>query len=225
MNSFAIIILGGGKGLRMGKALPKQFIEIKGKPILFYTIEAFLNFNDQIDVFLALPQDHIDYWNSITENWEYIDRVKVVEGGKERFYSVKNCLDVMSQYESVAIHDGVRPMLSMDFLERIFSFKKENIAWVPVIPLIDSIRKINEDESSQAVSRSEYCAVQTPQVFDFEKIKKAYNQSFSENFTDDASVFESFGEKVSTFAGDSKNIKITQPEDLIFANLYLGEES
>lgn len=223
MNSFAIIVLGGGKGLRMGNALPKQFIEIKGKPILLYTLEAFFSQNAQVDVFLALPKEHIEYWKTIAENWKYFNKVKVVEGGKERFFSVKNCLEIMKGYDCVAIHDGVRPMLSSEFLDRIFSFKKEFGAWVPVVPLIDSIRKINGENSSQAVNRSEYCAVQTPQIFDFEKIKQAYKQAFSDNFTDDASVYESFGEKVFTFAGDSKNRKITQPEDLIFANLYLGE--
>jgi len=220
-SKFALILLAGGSGLRMGADLPKQFIKIHNKPILFYTIETFLDYNPNLDVFLALPENHIDYWNNITKDWEYKFKVQIVKGGKERFFSVKNCLDIMSGYDCVAIHDGVRPMLSQAFLQRIFSFNKENGGWVPVIPLVDSIRCKISDDVTEAVSRSKYVAVQTPQIFNFEKIKAAYKQPYMESFTDDASVFENFGEKVFIFTGESSNKKITTKEDLIFADYFL----
>lgn len=223
-SKFALILLAGGSGLRMGANLPKQFIEIHGKPILFYTIEAFLNFKPNVDVFLALPEAHIKYWNTITEHWLYKENVQIISGGKERFYSVKNCLEHMDGYDCVAIHDGVRPILSTAFLERIFKFEKQDGGWVPVVPLVDSIRKKGSDTDTVSVKRSEFCAVQTPQIFDFEKIKKAYTQPFSDEFTDDASVFEAFGEKVSIFTGEPSNRKITTQEDLIFADYYLKNQ-
>ena len=223
-STFALILLAGGSGLRMGAKLPKQFIEVHGKPILFYTIEAFLMFKPDIDVYLALPEAHINYWNTITEDWGYKHKVQIVKGGKERFFSVKHCLDVMSGYDSVAIHDGVRPILSKTFLERIFTFKKTDGGWVPVVPLVDSIRQKTEGEHTKSVKRSEFCAVQTPQIFDFDKIKNAYQQPFSDEFTDDASVFEAFGEKVSIFTGEPSNRKITTQEDLIFADYYLKNQ-
>lgn len=222
-SKFALILLAGGSGLRMGAPLPKQFIEIHGKPILFYTVETFLNYNPNLHVFLALPKDHINYWHTITENWAFKDKVEIVEGGKERFFSVKNCLDRMFNYNCVAIHDAVRPIISPEFLERIFSFKKTDGGWVPVVPLVDSIRQKTEGGETVSVTRSNYCAVQTPQLFDFNKIKEAYLQPYSDHFTDDASVFESFGEKVSIFTGESSNRKITTQEDLIFANYYLKD--
>lgn len=223
-SKFALILLAGGSGLRMGAELPKQFIEIHNKPLLFYTIEAFLNFNSDLDVFLALPKDHIEYWNTITQHWSYKSKVNIIVGGKERFFSVKNCLDHMSDYDCVAIHDAVRPIVSKPFLERIFSFTKEKGGWVPVIPLVDSIRQKTNDNETISAKRSDFCAVQTPQIFNFDKIKAAYLQPYSEHFTDDASVFESNGEKVSIFTGESSNRKITTPEDLIFANYYLKDQ-
>lgn len=223
-SKFALILLAGGSGLRMGVDIPKQFIEIHNKPILFYTVEAFLTFNPDLDVFVALPENQVEYWNSITEGWNYKRKVNIVYGGKERFFSVKNCLDVMDGYNCVAIHDGVRPILSQEFLERIFSFKQSDGGWVPVIPLVDSIRqRVNENETI-SVRRADFCAVQTPQIFDFEKIKQAYEQPYVESFTDDASVFEHFGEKVSIFTGEPSNKKITTQEDLIFANHYLKNQ-
>ena len=223
-SKFALILLAGGSGLRMGAPLPKQFIEVHGKPILFYTIEAFLKYKPDLHVFLALPQDHIEYWNNITANWTYKSKVQIVVGGKERFYSVKNCLDIMDGYDSVAIHDGVRPILSKPFLDRIFTFNKKDGGWVPVVPLVDSIRKKVDGSETVSVKRSEYMAVQTPQIFDFLKIKEAYLQPYLESFTDDASVFEHFGEKVSIFTGESSNRKITTQEDLIFADYYLKDQ-
>lgn len=223
-SKFALILLAGGSGLRMGADKPKQFLEIHNKPIIFHTIEAFLRFNSDLEVFLALPKNHLDYWNALAKNWKYKSQVKVVLGGKERFYSVKNCLDVMEGFDCVAIHDGVRPILSPSFLERIFQFKKSDGGWVPVIPLVDSIRQKINGAETKSVKRVDFCAVQTPQIFNFDKIKQAYSQPFSESFTDDASVFESFGEKVSIFTGESSNRKITTPEDLIFANYYLKDQ-
>ncbi len=223
-SKFALILLAGGSGLRMGANLPKQFIEIHNKPILFYTIEAFLNHKPDMDVYLALPENHIEYWETITENWSYKSKVNLVKGGKERFFSVKHCLDVMNGYDCVAIHDGVRPILSQAFLDRIFKFEKGNGGWVPVVPLIDSIRRKTDGVNTISVKRSAFCAVQTPQIFNFEKIKQAYTQPFSDEFTDDASVFEAFGEKVSIFTGEPSNRKITTQEDLIFADYYLKNQ-
>lgn len=222
-STFALILLAGGKGLRMGHDLPKQFIEVGGKPILFHTIEAFLNYKPNLKVYLALPEAHLEYWKEITKDWKYSSNINIITGGKERFFSVKNCLDKMTHFDCVAIHDGVRPILSQDYLKRIFSFTKKNKAWVPVVPLVDSIRKKTTNNETFTVNRSEYCAVQTPQIFDFKLIKEAYNQPYSIHFTDDASVVEQFGEKVSTFAGESSNRKITTKEDLIFAEYYLSE--
>lgn len=223
IEKFAVIILAGGKGLRMGHDLPKQFIEINGKPIVFHTIEKFIKYNASVSIVLALPESHLEYWQTISANWTYKNQVQTVIGGKERFFSVKNALETLNNIDCVAIHDGVRPLLSLDFLKRIFSFKKEHKGWVPVIPLVDSIRQKTDDNVSIAVNRADFMAVQTPQIFDFEKIKQAYQQPFDENFTDDASVFEQFGENISTFAGESTNLKITTQQDLIFAEHLLSE--
>ncbi|MGB1294248.1 MAG: 2-C-methyl-D-erythritol 4-phosphate cytidylyltransferase [Flavobacteriales bacterium] len=223
IEKFAVIILAGGKGLRMGHDLPKQFIEINGKPIIFHTIEKFIDYNAEVTIVLALPNSHLEYWQTISADWTYKNQVQTVIGGKERFFSVKNALETLNNIDCVAIHDGVRPLLSTEFLKRIFSFKKEHKGWVPVIPLVDSIRQKTNDNVSVAVNRADFMAVQTPQIFDFEQIKRAYQQPFDENFTDDASVFEQFGENISTFAGESTNLKITTPQDLIFAEHLLSE--
>ncbi|MCT4664495.1 MAG: 2-C-methyl-D-erythritol 4-phosphate cytidylyltransferase [Flavobacteriales bacterium] len=214
---FALIVVAGGKGLRMGTELPKQFLEINGKPVLHYTLEAFLGFSQEkfdLITYLVLPKEHEDYWNKISTNWKYKKQVQIIFGGKERFFSVQNAIKQIEKADIVAVHDGVRPVLEADFLERIFKVNCQKIGKVPVVPLVDSIREYQEDGSTISVERKNYCAVQTPQIFPFKILREAYTQEFSNQFTDDASVVEAMGHQVDTFEGSINNKKVTHPKDL-----------
>lgn len=217
----AAIILAGGKGLRMGSDIPKQFIEIAGKPILFYTLESFIHFDKELKITLVLPESQLNYWEKISGNWPYKNLINIVTGGKERFFSVKNGLDSLDECDLIAIHDGVRPLLSTKLLKRAFEFSDTDQAKIPVLPLTDSLRQLT-NLGSEAVDRSLFVAVQTPQVFRFSTIKEAYKQDYLSTFTDDASVVEHNQIKVDTFLGDRKNIKITTPEDLKIMKAYLS---
>ena len=215
-----VIIVAGGKGERMKAVVPKQFLEIKGRPILMYTLEVFHNFDPEIQIVLVLPADQIDVWKSLCKKHAFTLTHTIECGGSTRFHSVKNGLTAVSIPSLVAVHDGVRPLVSVETINACFDAASEYGTAVPVIDAIDSIRKITEN-GSVSVNRSEYKFVQTPQVFDGELLIKAYRQEFSENFTDDASVVEAFGHKVSLVAGNRENIKITTQTDMLLAEAIL----
>lgn len=216
----SVIITAGGVGKRMGGTIPKQFHLLKGKPVIFHTIEKFYDFDSNIEVVLVLPADHVDFWNRLVEEHGFSIPVKVVHGGAERFHSVKNGLAVVSG-DFIAVHDAVRPLVSEEVIADCFKLAEENGAVIPVVSVKESLRKV-VTENSQAVDRSQYRIVQTPQVFKAALIQKAYEQKFSGQFTDDASVVEASGEKIYLVDGNPENIKITFPQDLKLAEVLLA---
>lgn len=213
-----VIIVAGGKGLRMGGDIPKQFVEIKGLPVLMHTINRFHSFDSSIDIIVALPVDQQDYWKELCSKYKFEIPHTIVDGGDTRFHSVKNGLDQVSGEGAVAVHDGVRPFVSDEVLERCFSMAQEKEAVVPVIDVFETIRHI-ADGMSNTVPRDEYKLVQTPQVFLISLLKKAYSQPYVPSFTDDASVVEAMGYKVTLVEGNRENIKLTTPFDLKLAEL------
>jgi 2-C-methyl-D-erythritol 4-phosphate cytidylyltransferase len=215
-----VIIVAGGKGTRINSTTPKQFLELCGKPILLHTVEAFINYNHSINIILVLPDGDIDIWNGIAKKYNLTKPITITKGGDTRFQSVRNGLDVISGNGLVAIHDGVRPLVSNDIISNSFKLAEENQAAVAAVPLKDSIR-ITEKKSNKAIDRSQFRLIQTPQTFDVQLIKKAYALKEDQSLTDDASVAERGGYKVSLFEGSYENIKITTPEDLIVAEALL----
>lgn len=213
-----VIIVAGGKGLRMGGDIPKQFVEIKGLPVLMHTINRFHSFDSSIDIIVALPVDQQDYWKELCSKYKFEIPHTIVDGGDTRFHSVKNGLDQVSGEGVVAVHDGVRPFVYDEVLERCFSMAQEKEAVVPVIDVFETIRHI-ADGMSNTVPRDEYKLVQTPQVFLTSLLKKAYSQPYIPSFTDDASVVEAMGHKVTLVEGNRENIKLTTPFDLKLAEL------
>jgi len=213
------IIVAGGKGMRMHSDLPKQFIELKGKPILMHTLEVFHRYDALIQLILVLPSEQIETWKELCNKYSFNLPHRIVTGGVTRFNSVKNGLEVITEPALIAVHDGVRPFVSIETIARCFKEAEINGTAVPVVELVDSIRQITEN-GSKSVNRSTYKLVQTPQVFQSEILKKAYNQEFSLLFTDDASVVESTGAEIRLVEGNRENIKITTGFDLELAKCY-----
>ena len=225
-----VIITAGGVGKRMGGKTAKQFIELEGKPVLLRTIEMFRGLSPDINIILTLPQEYKESWrNYCFENGLWF-RHTIVSGGITRFHSVKNALEHVPEGAVVAVHDGVRPFVPHEMLVSLlgYNFAKEGVAGViPVMPSIESmrIRTYGEDgmpNGSRTVNRDEYMFVQTPQVFDSTILKDCYKKPYSPTFTDDASVVESNGYKVATSPGSRFNIKLTTPEDLVMARIFLS---
>lgn len=214
------IIVAGGKGERMQTDIPKQFLELNGKPVLMHTLDIFRNFDSKMELILVLPSSQIDYWNILCKKHAFSPPHKIVEGGSTRFHSVKNGLKAVTSDSLIAIHDGVRPLVSHETITDCFVEAGISGAAIPVVDATDSLRKITEN-GSVAVNRSQYKMVQTPQVFEVGLILDAYNQVFSETFTDDASVVEAFGHKVSLVTGNRENIKITTQIDMLLAKAIL----
>ncbi|MDW3197536.1 MAG: 2-C-methyl-D-erythritol 4-phosphate cytidylyltransferase [Cytophagales bacterium] len=217
-----VIVVAGGKGLRMGSKLPKQFLDLCGKPILIRTLEAFHLHDPTIKIILVLPESHQAYWKQVTKEHSFNIPIQLVNGGKERFHSVKNGLDAIHEKGLVAVHDAVRPLIDPEIIENTFQSADQNGAAIAVVKLKESIRMLDGDQS-KAVPRESYRMVQTPQVFKTELLKQAYKQPFQDDFTDDASVVENIGQQVVLVEGSYKNIKITTPEDLELAKTYFDE--
>ena len=217
------IIVAGGSGKRMGKQIPKQFIEVAGKPILMHTIERFAEADAGIQLVLVLPHNQHDYWNELIKKYNFTIQHKLAKGGAERFNSVLNGLQHIPSNAIVAIHDGVRPLVSVDTIHNCFNSAIENGAVIPVIPATESIRRV-EDSKNIAVNRSNYFMVQTPQVFQSGILIKAYKQEYNSNFTDDASVVEKAGYSICLVEGNEENIKITRPMDLKIAEVLLHDK-
>jgi len=219
MNKTAIIVA-GGKGERMNADIPKQFLEIKGKPILIHTLEAFMNFDASLQLILVLPAAQFEFWKTLCKKHALNIPHQIVAGGQTRFQSVKNGLDAVKVPAIVAIHDGVRPLVSKETISRCFDAAAKFGAAIPTMDAIESIRFVDAN-GSKSVDRNAYKMVQTPQVFDAELLKKAYEQEFSVLFTDDASVVEAMGATVHLVDGNRENIKITTEFDLIVAERLL----
>lgn len=222
MRKLYAIIVAGGKGMRMGKDLPKQFLPIDGTPILMHTLQAFYDYDPSMTLIVVLPSDQQAYWSKLCGDYHFTIPHVVVSGGETRFHSVKNGLSCIKEEGLVAVHDGVRPFVHCDTIDRCFAAAQESGAAVPVVEVVDSLRKV-EDEESKAVSRRDYRIVQTPQVFDISLLKEAYKQPYTVDFTDDASVVEAYGRKISLVEGNRENIKITSPFDLVIAEAFLNK--
>jgi 2-C-methyl-D-erythritol 4-phosphate cytidylyltransferase len=221
MNKIGVIIVAGGSGSRMKSNTPKQFIAINGKPILQHTIDRFFNWNLNIDLVLVLPETEINTWKDLVAEKKYPLNYRICSGGKERFDSVKNGLNILES-DLIMIHDGVRPFVSISTLDRCLNSTDTTGSAIPVIPVIESIRKIVSNDS-QPVDRSSLRLVQTPQCFKKEWVKKAYQQSFSVEFTDDASVVQKADYPINLVEGNRENIKITTKDDLKMAEYYLKD--
>lgn len=214
------LIVAGGKGLRMGGELPKQFLPIGGKPVLMRTIEAFYAYNPEIQIILVLPVSQQSYWQGLCREHHFAVPHRIADGGETRFHSVKNGLQLVEAPGLVGVHDGVRPFVSREVIARCYTLATEKKAVIPVTDVVETVRHLQGD-TSRTVSRDEYKLVQTPQVFDAALLKQAYGQPYSPQFTDDASVVEAWGQPVYLTAGNRENIKITTPFDLKIAAALL----
>ena len=214
------LIVAGGKGLRMGSDLPKQFLPIGGKPVLMHTIEAFYRFDEEMKIVLVLPQEQQTYWRELCQKYHFSIGHVLADGGETRFHSVKNGLAYVTTPGLVGVHDGVRPFVSREVIARCYELAAEKKAVIPVIDVVETVRHLKGEESV-TVSRDEYKLVQTPQVFDADLLKQAYEQPYTSFFTDDASVVEAMGVSVYLAAGNRENIKITTPFDLKIAAALL----
>ena len=238
MTSFAIIVA-GGKGLRMGADLPKQFLPIGGRPVLMHTLEAFERAIPGIHLILVLPADHQPFWCDLCRQHSFTLPHAIATGGPTRFHSVLNGLKTITPEPGmlVAVHDGVRPFVSADVIRRTFEAARDHGAAVPVIPVVETLRQLSTSApspstsatvpaplgtgSSRTVDRSLFRLVQTPQTFQLPLLLKAYGQPYRETFTDDASVVEALGHPVTLVEGNRENIKITTPFDLTIAEVLL----
>lgn len=214
------VIVAGGKGTRIKSTTPKQFLELAGKPILLHTIEAFYRYSKDITVILVLPADAFDTWHSIVNTYNFKYPVVLQEGGESRFQSVKKGLACIETKGLVAIHDGVRPLVTTEVIQSSFKLAGERGSAVAAVPLKESVR-VTEGDQTKALDRSKYRLVQTPQTFDVDLIKKAYDLPEDSSLTDDASVAERWGHTISLFEGNYENIKVTTPEDLTIAEVLL----
>lgn len=215
-----LIIVAGGKGVRMGGDLPKQFQLLAGKPLVMVTIENLSAMDVTMNIILVLPKDQMELWAELCEKYEFKVPVTVVAGGTTRFHSVQNGLAAIDDADDalVGVHDGVRPFLAIKVFDELFREAAINGAVVPVVPVNDSMRRfIGGQGATEPVARDRYRLVQTPQVFKLSLLRKAYEQLYMENFTDDASVVENLGEQVYIVDGNRENIKITTPFDFVVA--------
>jgi 2-C-methyl-D-erythritol 4-phosphate cytidylyltransferase len=219
MKSYAIIVA-GGKGLRMGGDVPKQFLPIGGKPVLMHTIEAFRKALNNVEIVLVLPADQHESWQRLCNEYDFRSPELIAKGGETRFHSVKNGLALLPNDEDavVGVHDGVRPFVSKETIQRCYAAACDGKAVVPVVPIIETVRQILPDGKSVTRPRDEYRLVQTPQTFPLILLKKVYEQPYSEAFTDDASVVEAFGKEITMIKGNRENIKITTPSDLRYCH-------
>ena len=219
-----VVIVAGGKGLRMGGDTPKQFMPVGGLPVLMHTIRRFRQYDEHMHVVLVLPKDHQDYWHALCRKYDFTDAHDIADGGATRFHSSQNGVAALAgaaDDDLVAIHDGVRPFVSTDAIGRCFDAAERCGAAIPVLPVVDTLRLVAPDGSGHNVLRSDYRVVQTPQTFRLELLRRAFNQPFSERFTDDASVIEALGEKVEMVDGNRENIKLTTPFDLKVAEVLI----
>lgn len=219
MKKFALIVA-AGSGKRMESDTPKQFITIERRPLLMHTILAFLNSDPNFEIIVVLPENQIENWKTICENLNFSTKQTLVSGGSTRFHSVKNGLKKITEEGIVFIHDGVRPLVSAKTINNCYEMALKKGNALPVIAPSESVRRIVNDKN-KAVDRSNYVLVQTPQTFKVSLIKKAFEQDYNQKFTDDASVLENYGREIQLVEGNRENIKITYPEDLDLAKIYL----
>lgn len=217
------MIVAGGKGLRMGASIPKQFLPVNGLPILMLTIKRFREYDGSLRIILVLPKEQHEYWNELCKNYHFTDAYAVVEGGETRFHSVRNGLAAIPDDTQgvVGIHDGVRPFPSVEVIRACYETARTAKAVIPVVPVVETVRHIVAGGKTETVDRADYRLVQTPQTFDIQLLKQAYAQPYRDCFTDDASVVESAGHEVTLIEGNRENIKITTPFDLRIARILV----
>lgn len=213
-----IVIVAGGKGLRMGGEIPKQFLPICGKPVLMRTLEVFHTFDAAMHIVLVLPVSQQAYWKELCQEYQFELLHEIADGGETRFHSVMNGLALIEGDGLVGVHDGVRPFVSQEVIARCYEEAARRKAVIPVIDVVETVRHLTE-KGSETVPRDRYKLVQTPQVFDVSLLRRAYQQEYTDLFTDDASVVEALGEKVCLVKGNRENIKLTTPFDLKLAEM------
>ncbi|MFH1319958.1 MAG: 2-C-methyl-D-erythritol 4-phosphate cytidylyltransferase [Bacteroidota bacterium] len=238
-----VIIAAGGSGSRMSChpvypenwsgdrniLTPKQFLELAGKPILMHTLNAFCQSNLNIKIILVLPQNQITTWEELCNKYKFSLNHTIIHGGKTRFHSVKNGLSLIEEDSLIAVHDGVRPLISVNLINKVFESAEKLGNAIPVIPVNESIRNIKGAQNT-AINRNDYRIIQTPQCFRADVIKNAFKKAWhgskpchaSELYTDEASVVEAAGEKIHLIEGESRNIKITTPEDILIAEALMS---
>ena len=219
MIPFSIIITAGGIGKRMGSSIPKQFIEVAGLPLLMHTINCFYSFNPHCQIIITLPEDWKEFWKELIEKHKFKVPHLIVDGGIERYDSIKNALSKCSE-SIIGVHDGVRPLVSHKTIERCLQLAQEKGTAIPTLTLKESLRKIEEDKTI-AVERKNYLTVQTPQLFKKEILEKAYTIPYHTGITDDASLVEEAGFTIEITEGNEENIKVTTPFDLQIINLLI----
>ena len=217
-----VIIVAGGKGLRMGGEVPKQFLPIGGKSVLMRTLERFREAMPELRIILVLPKAQQDYWQQLCREHQFAVEYQLTDGGQTRFHSVQNGLALVPDDAEgvVGVHDGVRPFVSAEVIRRCYESACESKAVIPVIPVVETVRHLQRT-GSVTVPRDEYRLVQTPQCFDIQLLKAANEQPYSDAFTDDASVVEAYGHAITLVEGNRENIKITTPADLKYAEFLL----
>ena len=215
----SIIVVAGGKGLRMGGSIPKQFLLLKGLPILMRTINQFTQVFPNVEVIVVLPTEQVSYWKKLCVVHDFGTSHQIAVGGNTRFHSVENGLALVKE-GVVGIHDAVRPLVSKETIERCFKEAQKAGNAVPYIPINDSMRKVDGQQNYQ-VDRDQYKIIQTPQVFHASAIKDAFKQGFQDSFTDDASVLEANNKRINLVEGNFENIKITRPSDLRMAEVWV----
>ena len=218
MNQDYVIIVAGGKGLRMGSDIPKQFLPIGGKPVLMRTIERFREYSGDLKIILVLPEAQQDYWQELCKKYKFQVEYQLANGGQTRFHSVQNGLALVPDDAEgvVGVHDGVRPFPAVEVIRDCYETARTTKAVIPVIPVVETVRHL-EGEGSVTVPRGDYRLVQTPQTFDIQLLKAANRQPYNDGFTDDASVVESYGHAITLVEGNRENIKITTPYDIVVA--------
>jgi 2-C-methyl-D-erythritol 4-phosphate cytidylyltransferase len=217
-----IIIVAGGKGLRMGSDIPKQFLPIGGKPVLMRTLERFRAYSSDLQIILVLPEAQQDYWQELCQEYQFDVEYQLANGGQTRFHSVQNGLALVPDDAEgvVGVHDGVRPFPSIEVIRNCYETARTAKAVIPVIPVVETVRHL-EGDKSVTVPRGDYRLVQTPQTFDIQLLKSANKQPYNDGFTDDASVVESYGHAITLVEGNRENIKITTPYDLKIAEVLI----
>ncbi len=225
-----VIIVAGGKGLRMGTDIPKQFLPIGGKPVLMRTLERFREYAADLQIILVLPKAQQDYWKQLCKEYDFRIEYQLTDGGETRFHSVQNGLALVPDDAEgvVGVHDGVRPFPSVEVIRNCYETARTAKAVIPVIPIVETVRHLVSESNTQrsiTVPRGDYRLVQTPQTFDIQLLKAANRQPYNDGFTDDASVVEAYGFDITLVEGNRENIKITTPFDMTIAEALLNNNN
>lgn len=215
-----VIITAGGFGKRMDSELPKQFLDLSGMPLLMHTVKKFFSYDNNLTIIISLPEAYIPFWKDLCKKHKFTILHKIVSGGNTRFHSIKNALSEVSGNGLVAVHDGVRPLVSFETIKKTFNGALIYGNAVASLDIVFSIRK-KESEQTTALNRDLFKEIQTPQTFKIPILKKAYEQNYDDSFTDDASVVEKLGEQIFLTKGNRENIKITTPGDIKIAEVLL----